>query len=53
MESNETLPEGFVQMVDCCQFCIHNDISGNKQTIGWYSRYDICVMIFNTCKDYA
>jgi len=34
MESNETLSEGFVQMVDCCQFCIRSSIIGNRQVIG-------------------
>ena len=52
MESNETLPEGFVQMVDCCKFCIHSDIIGNRQVIGWCTKHDICVIIFSTCKDY-
>ena len=52
MESNETLPEGFVQMVDCCQFCIHSSIVGNRQTIGWCFKHDISVTIFSVCKDY-
>ena len=50
MESNETLPKGFVQMVDCYKFCIHSSIIGNRQVIGWCSRHDICVIIFSTCK---
>ena len=53
MESNETLPKGFVQIVDCCKFCIYSDIAGNRQTIGWYSRHDICVMIFSICEDHT
>ena len=53
MESNETLPKGFVQRVDCCQFCIHSDIIGNRQVIGWCSRHGIYVIIFSTCEDYT
>ena len=52
MESNETLPEGFVQMVDCCQFCIHSDTGEHLQMFGWCSKHDICVTIFSICKDY-
>ena len=50
MESNETLPEGFVRMVDCCQFCIHSD---TEEYFGWCNKHDICITIFSTCKDYA
>ena len=53
MESNETLPEGFVQMVDCCKFCIHSNTGEHLQLLGQYSRHDICVIIFSTCKDYT
>ena len=52
MENNETLPEGFVQMVDCCKCCIHNDTEDYQQLSGWCSKYKICVMIFSICKDY-
>ena len=52
MESNETLPEGFVEMVDCCRFCIHRDIGEYLQMFGWCSKHDISIMIFSTCKDY-
>ena len=43
MESNETLPEGFVQIVDCCQFCIHSNTGEHLQLLGWCNRHDICV----------
>ena len=52
MENNKTLPEGFVQMVDCCKCCIHNDTEDYQQLSGWCSKHEICVMIFSICKDY-
>ena len=52
MESNETLPEGFVQMVDCCKTCIHCDTEEHLQLVEWCSKHEICVMIFSICKDY-
>ena len=52
MESNETLPEGFIQIVDCCKSCIHSSIIGNGQTMGWCFKHEISVMSFSTCKDY-
>lgn len=52
MESNKTLPEGFVQVVDCCEFCIHSDTGEHLQLLGWCSKHEICVMIFSVCKDY-
>ena len=52
MESKETLPEGFVQIVDCCEFCIHSDTEEHLQLLGWCSKYKISVMIFSICKDY-
>ena len=53
MESNETLPEGFVQMVDCCGLCIYSDTGEHLQMFGWCSKYKISVTIFSTCKDYT
>ena len=52
MESEEPLPEGFVQIVDCCEFCIHSDTEEHLQLLGWCSKYEISVMIFSICKDY-
>ena len=52
MGSKEPLPKGFVQMVDCCEFCIHSNTEEHLQLLGWCSKYKICVMIFSTCKDY-
>ena len=52
MENKETLPEGFVQMVDCCKACIYNNTIEHQQLLGWCSKHDISVMIFSICKDY-